>query len=124
MKAGNDIVFNNYSIGNIIVVDEGPDFDEGGKLQMVAGHDITFNQSDSDPQLASSLSLLSLDDYSDTTITAGNDINFNRYKYNPFIDLYRYAKASSRRREILIFVSRPPVPPAPSMQRRCKIILI
>ena len=93
MKAGNDIVFNNYSIGNIIVVDEGPDFDEGGKLQMVAGHDITFNQSDSDPQLASSLSLLSLDDYSDTTITAGNDINFSRYKYSPFIDLYRYAKA-------------------------------
>ena len=93
MKAGNDIVFNNYSRGNMITVDEGPDFDKGGKLQMNAGHDITFNQSDSDPQFASSLSLLSLDDYSDTTITAGNDINFSRYKYSPFIDLYRYAKA-------------------------------
>ena len=93
MKAGNDIVFNNYSKGNMITVDEGPDFDEGGKLQMNAGHDITFNQSYSDPRFASSLSLLSLQDYSDTTITAGNDINFNRYKYNPFIDLYRYAKA-------------------------------
>ena len=92
MKAGNDIVFNNYSRGNIIVVDEGSNPSEGGKLQMVAGHDITFNQSDSDPQLASSLSLLSLDDYSDTTITAGNDINFSRYKYSPFIGLY-YAKA-------------------------------
>ena len=93
MKAGNDIVFNNYSRGNMILVDEGSNPSEGGKLQMVAGHDITFNQSDSDPQFASSLSLLSLDDYSDTTITAGNDINFSRYKYSPFIDLYRYAKA-------------------------------
>ena len=93
MKAGNDIVFNNYSRGNMILVDEGSNPSEGGKLQMVAGNDITFNQSDNDPQFASSLSLLSLDDYSDTTITAGNDINFSRYKYSPFIDLYRYAKA-------------------------------
>ena len=93
MKAGNDIVFNNYSRGNMILVDEGSNPSEGGKLQMVAGHDITFNQSYNDPRLASSLSLLVLQDYSDTTITAGNDINFNRYKYSPFIDLYRYAKA-------------------------------
>lgn len=54
MKAGNDIVFNNDSRGNMITVDDGHNPSEGGKLQMNAGHDITFNQSYNDPQLASS----------------------------------------------------------------------
>ena len=93
MKAGNDIVFNNYSKGNIITVDVDHSLFEGGKLQMNAGHNIVFNNSYGSPEGGSSLSLLSLDDYSDTTITAGNDINFNRYKYSALIDMYRHAKA-------------------------------
>ena len=93
MKAGNDIVFNNNTSGDIILIDHGDDFDDGGKLEMIAGHNIVFNNIYSDPEGLANASLLSLEAYSDTTITAGNDINFNRYKYNPLVNLYRYAKA-------------------------------
>ena len=93
IKAGNDIVFNNDTIGNTILVDVGDNLDDGGKLKIDAGHNIVFNNTYRDPEGLANAQLLFLKDYSDTTITAGNDINFNRYKYSALINMYELAKA-------------------------------
>lgn len=87
MNAGNDIVFNNKARANSLSVYYGT------KLQMEAVHDITFNHTYSDPLAVHGLPIVYLGPRSDTTIHAGNDINFNRNQYAFLIGMESSAKA-------------------------------
>ncbi|WP_298014011.1 hypothetical protein, partial [uncultured Megasphaera sp.] len=86
-NAGNDIIFNNKARANSLSVYYGT------KLQMEAGHDITFNHTYSDTAAVQGLPIVYLGAGTDTTIHAGNDINFNRNQYAFLLGMQNEAKA-------------------------------
>lgn len=55
-----------------------PLFHSDAKIQLEAGHNITFNHTYSDTAAVQGLPILYFGNNAEATITAGNDINFNR----------------------------------------------
>ena len=86
-NAGNDIVFNNYARANTLVSYS------DAKIQLEAGHNITFNHTYSDTAAVQGLPILYFGNNAEATITAGNDINFNRNQYAYLIGMQYNGKA-------------------------------
>ena len=87
MHAGNDLVFNNYARANTL------SSYYGAKIQLEADHNITFNHTYSNTPAVQGLPILYFGNNADATITAGNDINFNRNQYAYLIGLEYGGKA-------------------------------
>lgn len=87
MHAGNDLVFNNYARANTLSAYY------GAKVQLEADHNITFNHTYSNTPAVQGLPILYFANNADATITAGNDINFNRNQYAYLIGLEYGGKA-------------------------------
>lgn len=81
MHAGNDLVFNNYARANTLSAYY------GAKIQLEADHNINFNHSYSNTPAVQGLPILYFANNAEATITAGNDINFNRNQYAYLIGL-------------------------------------
>ena len=87
VHANNDLLFNNYARANTLSAYY------GAKVQLEAGHDITFNHTYSDTSAVQGLPILYFGNNADATITAGNDINFNRNQYAYLIGVQYNGKA-------------------------------
>ena len=87
MHAGNDLVFNNYARANTLSAYY------GAKVQLEADHNINFNHTYSDIAAVQGLPILYFGNNAEATITAGNDINFNRNQYAYLIGLEYGGKA-------------------------------
>lgn len=81
MHAGNDLVFNNYARANTLSAYY------GAKIQLEADHNVNFNHTYSDIAAVQGLPILYFANNAEATITAGNDINFNRNQYAYLIGL-------------------------------------
>lgn len=81
MHANNDLVFNNYARANTLSAYY------GAKIQLEADHNINFNHTYSKTPAVQGLPILYFANNADATITAGNDINFNRNQYAYLIGL-------------------------------------
>ena len=87
VHANNDLAFNNYARANTLSAYY------GAKIQLEADHNITFNHTYSNPLAVQGLPILYFGNNADATITAGNDINFNRNQYAYLIGLEYGGKA-------------------------------
>lgn len=87
MHADNDLIFNNYARANTLAADY------GAKIQLEADHNITFNHSYSNTSAVQGLPILYFANNAEATITAGNDINFNRNQYAYLIGVQYNGKA-------------------------------
>ena len=87
VHANNDLVFNNYARANTLASYY------GAKVQLEADHDITFNHTYSNTPAVQGLPILYFGNGAEGTITAGNDINFNRNQYAYLIGVQYSGKA-------------------------------
>ncbi|WP_164726614.1 autotransporter outer membrane beta-barrel domain-containing protein [Veillonella ratti] len=87
MHVGNDLVFNNYARANTLSAYY------GAKIQLEADHNINFNHTYSNTPAVQGLPILYFGSNAEATITAGNDINFNRNQYAYLIGLEYGGKA-------------------------------
>ena len=87
VHADNDLVFNNYARANTLASYY------GAKVQLEADHDITFNHTYSNTPAVQGLPILYFGNNAEGTITAGNDINFNRNQYAYLIGVQYSGKA-------------------------------
>ena len=87
VHADNNLVFNNYARANTLASYY------GAKVQLEADHDITFNHTYSNTPAVQGLPILYFGNNAEGTITAGNDINFNRNQYAYLIGVQYSGKA-------------------------------
>lgn len=87
VHAGNDLLFNNYARANTLAAY----YDS--KIRLEADHNITFNHTYSNTPAVQGLPILYFGNNAEGTITAGNDINFNRNQYAYLIGVQYYGKA-------------------------------